>query len=81
MLPQDAALQVQEGAGGRGTACAAGDEAHIVPVRDEADVLTVPLPGGDEAVGLCQFPDLRLGEAAQGNKVRDSCSWVRRQRK
>ena len=41
------------------------DEGRIVPVGDEADVLTVRLPGVEKALPVCQRPHFRLMQNAQ----------------
>ena len=65
MLTQQIAVHVQKPSRHVLFSGGAADEGGVVAVRHEADVLTVPLFGVDEAVFLCNAAHLRLGEATQ----------------
>ena len=65
MLPEHAAVEVDDVAGGRGLGPQLLDQAGIVAVGDEADVLAVGLGGDAEARVLGEPPDLALGQVAE----------------
>jgi len=41
----------------------------IISAGNKADILAVPLPGVDQSLGFCNFPDLCLGQCAQGEET------------
>ena len=60
------ALQVQIIPAGILLSGVAFQEGGIISVRDEADILAVPLPGIDKALLLGDLPHLLLGQLSQG---------------
>ena len=58
-------LKVQKVTLGEGLSGVALQKRAVIPVGNEADVLTVPLPGVDKTVFPGDFPDLRLGQISQ----------------
>ena len=68
MPAHNLSIQIQEVPRNKRRACPTLDKACIIAVRNEADVLTVMLPGVDEALLFRDFPDLLFGKGPQGKQ-------------
>ena len=62
VLAYDFAVQIQEVAFRIASPCIPLQECGVITVWNKADVLTVPLPGGDQTGLFRNFPDLRFGK-------------------
>ena len=68
VLAHNLAALVQKISLGIGLSGVALQKGGVVPVRHEADVLAVVLPGGDKAVFFRYGADLGLGQFPQGEE-------------